>query len=656
MTERRLAAIMFTDIVGYTALMAESEQEGLRARERHRQLVRPLVEQYHGVAIEARGDESLSVFPTALDAVNCALAIEDQLQSGAELKLHIGIHLGDVVMREGEVSGDGVNIASRICALSEGGGLRVSGEVRNSIGSQENLDARPLGDHTLKNVPRPVAVFSVSGKAGPPTSRAERVLAQPEIRSIAVLPLENVGPSENEYVADGVTDALIESLARIGSELRVISRTSVMQFKGTSKSAPEIAGELRVAYLIEGTAQRQGDRVLIRVQLIDAAQDAHLWAQSYERDLSDFFTMQREIARTVAAEVHVALKPEREPLLAATRPVDPEALDLYLRAVTLRGPSTLVVNWGPPAIELHERSVALDPDFAEGWVALATAHINLGIVGLSAGSLDVWVRAREAAQRALQLDEGLGAAHAALGSVRLWYDWDFSGARSAFERAVELSPSDPHALHCLAGYLLFVGQGKSPEAELVLERLLRVAPLDVFFRAERLVHALFVREYERAIAETKSIRELDPEFADANIPFLYWLLGRPEDGVREMLAYFARCGAGFDEPREAFQHGSEEGGWDGGMRALTEFMIEGSRQGVFDRSYLIAFHLAVIGETEEAMTWLERAYEEHDPLLINAKTEPRLDPLRSDPRFQDLLRRIGFPETSSTFGAPEKLP
>ena len=288
--------------------------------------------------------------------------------------------------------------------------------------------------------------------------------------------------------------------------------------------------------------------------------------------------------------------------------------------------------------------MALDPDFAEAWVSLAWAHNDLAILGLGAGSRDDFARGREAAQRALDLDEQLGAAHAALGSVQLFHDWDFSGARSALERAVELSPSGPHALYCLSGYLTLVGRGKRPEAEVLIERLLRVAPLDLRFRASRIVYFLNVREYERAIAEAARIREFDPEFVEANIPFLYHLLGRPEGAVREWLAFFARGGAGFDQLREAFQRGSPEGGWVRGMRTLTSLLIGGATQGATGLSYLIAVNLAVIGETEEAMTWLERAYAEREPLLINAKIDPRWDPLRSDPRFQDLLRRIGFPE------------
>ncbi len=178
-TERRLAAIMFTDIVGYTALMAESEAKGLRVRARHRGLVRPLVEKYHGESIEARGDESLSTFPTALDAVNCALAIEEALAGDPDLKLHLGIHLGDLVVQGGEVSGDGVNIASRICSLSQGGGLSVSAEVYRSIRNQPEIEATALGEQDLKNVPEPVAVYAVSGKAAPPRAISQAVLERP---------------------------------------------------------------------------------------------------------------------------------------------------------------------------------------------------------------------------------------------------------------------------------------------------------------------------------------------------------------------------------------------------------------------------------------------------------------------------------------------
>jgi class 3 adenylate cyclase len=288
--ERRLAAILFTDIVGYTALMAESEEKGLRVRRRHREVVRPLVERYAGEWIEAPGDESLSTFHSALDAVNAGLAILAALRDDAELKLHVGIHSGDIVVSDGEISGDGVNIAARLCSMSEGDALCVSGEVRRSIRNQPGIEAKALGERTLKNVPEPVAVYAVSGTAAPPrrvswavplrrTVRrwpiqaaallvlvalaaawwAVRPFAEPPpIRSIAVLPLENLsGDPEREYFADGLTGALIGELGKIGS-LRVISRKTSMQFKGLRSPLPEIAEQLGVQGVLEGTVIHEG--------------------------------------------------------------------------------------------------------------------------------------------------------------------------------------------------------------------------------------------------------------------------------------------------------------------------------------------------------------------------------------------------------------
>jgi tetratricopeptide (TPR) repeat protein len=287
--------------------------------------------------------------------------------------------------------------------------------------------------------------------------------------------------------------------------------------------------------------------------------------------------------------------------------------------------------------------VALDPDFAQGWLALANARSLLGLVGLGAGSPDDIAGAREAAQRAIELDERLGGAHAALGSLRMWHDWDFTGARSACERAVELSPNDPEALNCLRALLM--GLGKGSEAELLLDRLERVAPFDVYYRSQRMMHFLYTRQFERGITESERVRELDPEFADFVIGLLYLALDRTEDFVREWLAVLSRGGAAFAAIHAAFQRGIEEGGWQGGLRAMIRLSIEMTRRGMFGLCYTIAMELASIGETEEAMTWLEHAYEERDPLVILAKTDPALDPLRPDPRFQDLLRRIGFPES-----------
>jgi TolB-like protein len=672
-TERRLAAIMFTDIVGYTALMAESEEKGLRARERHRALVRPLVEQYHGESIEARGDESLSVFPTALDAVNCALAIHAQLQDDPELNLHLGIHLGDLVVQGGEVSGDGVNIASRICSLSEGGGLCVSGEVYRSIRNQPGIEAVPRGEHDLKNVPEPVAVYSVSGSAAPPRVLSQTVPEQARrvvpnlrwavaalvviaagvgwwfyrpvsdvspIRSIAVLPLENLsGDPEQEYFADGMTEALIGDLAKLRS-LSVISRTSVMRYKQSEKSLPEIAQELNVDGIIEGTVIREGSRIRITAQLIDARSDTHLWADRYDRELSSVLALHSDVAREVAEQVRLELTPEERVALTASRPVDPRAYDAYLRGVQLRGPSTLVAAWGPQAIAQFQRAVELDPAFAEGYAALGKARAELGFSTSDRRSRNEFPKAQEAAQRALELDDRLGQAHTVLGMVRLYHDCDFPGAHRAYARALQLSPSNPAVLAEYAWYLLLV-ERRTEEALAVSERLLSVAPFDMFYRSERFKHFFYARQYERALEEVERIRQLAPSFADIFVGVTYFMLGRLEEAQRAYVAFYERCGAPCDPFREAQERGWVEGGAEGAARAVVEVLI--GAEGFY--SFAIADLYSRISETEEAFAWLERAYRERDPMMIFLQTRPTFDPLRSDPRFDDLLRRIGFPES-----------
>jgi adenylate cyclase len=332
---------MFTDIVGSTALMAKSEAEGLRAKERHRALVRPLVERYHGDCIEAKGDESLSVFPSALDAVNCALAIEAELLE-LDLKLHIGIHLGDISLARGEISGDGVNIAARVCALSEGGGICVSDEVLHAVRNQPDIDVTPLGERELKNVGRPVPVFALTGPAAPPSRRrsprgpiyaragvgvvllalvvslawlyqrgeappgrltAPGVAGLADRPAIAVLPFENLtGDPEQRIFADGLAEDLI---TRLGSwrSFPVIARASSFN-PDLPKDVQKAGYELRAHYVVVGSVRKAGERIRVNVQLIDSESGRQVWANQYDRDFRDLLALQDEITATIIGEVN----------------------------------------------------------------------------------------------------------------------------------------------------------------------------------------------------------------------------------------------------------------------------------------------------------------------------------------------------------------
>jgi tetratricopeptide (TPR) repeat protein len=295
--------------------------------------------------------------------------------------------------------------------------------------------------------------------------------------------------------------------------------------------------------------------------------------------------------------------------------------------------------WGPPAIEQFERTVERDPDFAEGWAELARARTLLGYVGGELRYRSQFPKAREEARRALELDDRLGRAHSALGEVRLYYDWDLAEARDALERGVQLSPGDPAALNSYARYLAIVG--RLEEALELSERLLRVAPLDLAYRTSRIAYLQYARQYERALEELDRVRELAPDHVDNTVESLYIVLGRFEEAHRTSIAMWELCGTPCDPIREAIERGWVEGGWEGSVRAFLAVAtnIEG-----FSPAF-IALYSGQIGETDQAFDWLERGYRERDPVMITLKTLPAWDPLRSDPRFDDLLRRIGFPES-----------
>jgi len=664
--ERKLAAIMFTDIVGYTALMARDEEAARRARDRHEAVVRPLVARHHGHFVEATGDESLSSFPSALDAVSCALAIHRDLADDPELRLRIGIHQGDVTFEGNRVSGDGVNIAARVRPLAEPGGICVSDDVQHSLRGRADLEFASIGERELKNVGRPVTVFavgrpgtvsSVRAPARPLPGRtwgrlalapiaivlaalvgwwawSQRAAGPGPIRSIAVLPLENLsGDPEQEYFVDGMTESLISMLSKI-KELRVISRTSSMAYRNSGKTLPQIARELNVDAVVEGSVLRAGDRVRITAQLIQASSDEHLWSDSYDRDLRDILALHSEVARAIAGEIELQLSSPEQPAKAA-RPVDPAAFEAFLKGRHHWNKRTGADIW--KAIEYFETAIALDPDWALAHSGLAEAYVLLAAYNSEVRPRTSMPRARAAAERAIELDDELAPAHTALASVREWYDWDWEGAEAEFQRALELDPSYATAHHW---YSMHQAVLKQQDAVEHAQRARELDPLSSIIGTNMGMVQLFTRHYDRSIEAMRSTLEFAPGFAFGQ----QWLMSayiakgmheeavevaerltktHPEPGNRVSLA-LAYAGAGRSEDAR---------------RILEEV------RGAAIDLVTVAHVYAALGDVDTAFEWLERAYERRSLRLSWLSVEPAIDPLRSDPRFQDLLRRIGFPES-----------
>ena len=459
------------------------------------------------------------------------------------------------------------------------------------------------------------------------------------IQSLAVLPLDDhSGEPGHEYFADGMTEALITSLAKIKA-LRVISRTSAMQFKGIRKSLPHIAQELNVDAVIEGSVLRSGDRVRIAAQLIHARTDQHLWAESYERDFRDILSLQSEIARQVANEVRIVLSPEENASLSGARRVNPEAHELYLQARYYWNKRT--EQSVRKALSFFQRAIDHDPTYAQGYAGLADTYNILGYYNALAPA-EAYPKAEAAALKALELDESLAEPHAALGVVKRDFEWDWTGAHAEFRRAIELNPGYVEAYHWRSTLLSMRGQHE--EALVEKKKTLAMDPLSVVIRTDLARMFYFHREYERSIEQYRAALDMDPNFSSAHLWLAqaYERTGRFEEAIAALQtgcllsgdsAYaMARLGQGY-----------ALAGNGGQARAILNRLDESSSQKYVSPHDIAIIH-AGLDEKDDAIAWLQKALEERSVGLGYLNVEPHWDALRSDQRFQELLRRVGLLE------------
>ena len=471
------------------------------------------------------------------------------------------------------------------------------------------------------------------------SSSAGRVLEVPaeerDIRSLVVLPFENrSGDPGQEFFADGMTDALIADLAQIAA-LRVISRTSAMRFKGTHAPLSEIAGELGVEGVVEGSAMRAGDRVRITVQLVDVASDRSLWAKSYERDLTDILALQSEVAHAIADEIRIQVTPAERARLRSKGAVNPAAHVAYLQGSFLWNRFT--GESVKEAIGRYEEALAIDVNYAAAYAGLADSYIMLANnhilpprEGYSLG--------RKAAERGLSLDESLAELHTSLGWIHRLFDWDWPAAERESLRAVQLNPG--YAFGHSRYALLLSGMGRHEEAIAEAERAHELDPLNLLTYTVMGDTLFYARRFERSLGPYRKCLELDPTFGAAHTDLARSLehVGRPDEAVEE----FVRGTAGPDgSPRPSSGLAilyARAGRLDEAHATLQAVQALSQKQ--FVSPYGIASYYAVVGDNDRALDWLEKAYAERDGTLVWLKVHPRLDGLRGEPRFRDLLARL----------------
>jgi adenylate cyclase len=629
---------MFTDMVGYTALTQTNESDALKLLERHNQLLRPLFPRFNGREIKTVGDSFLVEFDSALDATNCAVEIQRFLHDynlsappDSRIRIRIGIHMGDVVHVGGDVFGDSVNISSRIEPLADPGGICITepvfGQVRNKIPNK----LEKLEPQALKNVRFPLAIYRVDL----PWSVRESPAAGSTTKRLAVLPFVNISPDPNdEFFADGLTEEMIARLSLLKG-VEVIARTSVMNYKNKEKNANEIGKELGARTLLEGSVRKAGNRIRVTVQLIDSSTEGHLWAEKFDRNVEDIFAVQSEIAESVASSLQVQLRDEDRRRIEKGGTTKVEAYTLMLKG------RFHLYRWDEislyEAIGYFQKALDTDPNYAAAYAGLAHAYARLGFLDL-VDSKKAYPKAEGYARKALQLDETLPEAHLALADA-IWNTYDFIAIDRELKRALELDPSLANAHRLLAAAFAF--RGKSDEAMREVEKMLELDPLSVETAGSAGTFYLYLRQYDKAIQHLKDAVELDPKntFYPANLGLAHLQKGMLEEGLEEVKRAVKARGSpdGFRDLAYAFvKVGKPEE-----ARELLTKLLQSSEKG-HAHSVVIGGIYAVLGESENALDWLEKAYDEHSGYLSAIGNDFVFESLHDHPRFQALLRKMNL--------------
>jgi TolB-like protein/DNA-binding winged helix-turn-helix (wHTH) protein/Tfp pilus assembly protein PilF len=549
-----------------------------------------------------------------------------------------------------------VPVESQDRTQSESKSIAAGTSVMGQVAPAADIERRAYGRRPKVLAVALVLAAALIGALGLSRVR-ERLLGQPHshrIDSLAVLPLADLsGNPDQDFFADGMTEALITDLGKV-SALRVISRTSVVQYKGTKKTLPEIARELNVDALVEGTVLRSGNRLRITANLVQASPERHLWAESYESEVGDILTLQGQVAQAVARAVQVKLTPEEEKLMGNARPVNPQAHDDYLKGRYLCNKDTREpIDKG---IQYFQKAIDEAPNDPLAYAGLADCYVLLAWGGdIFAGDLspqEIMPKARDAAQKALQLDEGLAEAHTTLADVEMILDWNWASAEREFRRAIELNPNYSAAHSWYAHYLAAMGRFDESMAE--AKRSLELDPFSEVTTDFAEWAFLLARRYDLTIQQAKKSIEVAPEFpwAHYELGWAYERTGRTGEAVQELMKaeeLFGMSQERLAELRKAYHESGEKGYW----RKMLEFCREASKQsrtfgspsgyGSIDyfQNAEVAWVQVRLGEFNTAFETLERALEKHDTNIIYLKVDPFWDAIRPDPRFQNLLRRMG---------------
>ena len=636
--ERRLAAIMFTDMVDYTTLSGKNEALALTLLEEHRQFLRPVFARHGGREVKTIGDGFIVEFQSALEAVRCAVEIQQLMQernqnvpSESKILLRVGVHLGDVEHRDGDVYGDAVNIASRVQSLADPGGVSITQQVFDHVRNNEEFRTVALGQNQLKNVQTPTEVYRVL----PSTERTKLTTNEVlEPRRVAALPLAIISSDQqDEYFADGLTEEIINTLSMIPG-LRVIARTSVMKYKQVNKSVGEIGRELKVGSILEGSVRKAGGRLRITIQLIDVGSEAPIWAQKYDRELEDVFKIQTDIAVRVAEALKVQLLRENRTLIEQKAPEDIGAYILYLRGRYYWSKRTKEDL--DKAIAYFGEAIQKDPKYALAYAGMADCYTLMGR-HLYLPPKDAFLKAREYANRALELNDNLAEAHTSLAAVLINYNWDWNAAEEQFKHAIHLNPNyaTAHFWHSV----LLQTIGRLQESITAAEKAQVLDPLSPVIGMGVVQAYFFSEQYEKAIDECHRYLEMNPNFVVAQdyLVHLHVRTGKFEEAANQA----KRLSEISERKAEAGAHLAYVQAASGKTeiaKKLLEKSVAESKLGYSNPTIFITVY-SILGDQDNAFLWAEKALESGQIAFPSLRFSPDLKRFRVDARYNSLLAK-----------------
>jgi len=660
-TTRQLAAILFTDIVGYSAMMQKDEQWAINLIRHHRSVLENTVTEHEGDVIEYYGDGSLCIFTSITQAMKCAVSIQQQLHEEPAVPLRIGLHIGEVVYEGGKIMGDGVNISSRIQSLGLAGSILFSKEIFDKIRNHSEFKTVYLGKFLLKNITEPMEVFALANDGLTVPAKKEiagRIKDLPnksltrsqkwiitsafallllwilisqfgffkkqnaftgKEKSIAVLPFENISNDTlQQYFSDGITEDIITQLSKI-ADLKVISRTSVMQYRGTQKNIKEIANELGVTAILEGSVRKEADKVRITAQLIDANTDEHIWAETYDRNASEVFAIQSEVAQHIVNELNIKLTTEEGKRIIEKATDNVEAYEDYLRAKKL--------PWSQ-RIEPLLNAIKKDSTFSLAWAELASAYSKIPFRNQI--EKPYYVRkSLDAAMTAVALGPERAETHMILGDVLKISTLSPTIAIKELNKSIELNPNNAEGYVYLAFAQMELGN--FAEAEKNLSKAKQLDPLSGIMNSGWLNYYRYSRNPDKYISYRNELRPANIPDSILGSKSVYYFLKDEYDSI----LYYSRPGSNSILKNIAY---TRTGQTDKAKK------IADSLESVspYDQAFQTGILYAWIGEKQKAIEKLNLAYRLYDFGLISIKVDKLFDPLRDEEGFKELLKKMGM--------------